>query len=89
MTTPCTYRPDDPHVEDWADNPVSNTMAWASAMLLPGWCANETHWTTRLAMHMWASCACCLFWRGLVLGMAMGIMTSLLGLGVLHGVWLR
>ena len=78
MHNPFRYRPADPEIDDWADNAVSNVMAWLSQRLLPGWCATPEHWTSRLTMMLWTDCPCCLLWRGLVLGFLAG-----LGLGLL------
>lgn len=73
MTTPWRYRPENPEELDWEDNPVSNTMAWLSDALVPSWCETEFHWTTRVLDMFWTTCACCLFYRGIALGAALGV----------------
>lgn len=64
--------------EDWADNGLSNFMAWAAARALPRWCAAEGHWTVRLTHLLWADCPCCLGFRFLVIGTAVGFTLGLL-----------
>ena len=76
MTLPWRYRPETPDDTDWVDNPVSNTLAWASVKLRPTWCDDESHWTARPLAWLWTTCACCLFWRGVVMGIVLGILLS-------------
>ena len=61
------YRPQDED-DDWEDNAVSNALAYLSDKLLPSWCKTSNHWTMRLALFFWASCPCCLFYRGACFG---------------------
>jgi Protein of unknown function (DUF418) len=67
------FRPeDDPRNtlnDDWADNALSNSLAFLSAKLIPNWCQAEGHWTASLTAYLFASCACCLLFRGLTLGL--------------------
>ena len=73
---PFTYRPPDQPdvdhdgkvVDDWEDNPVSNAFAYASVTFVPAWCQDEAHWTNRFALWLWTSCPCCMFYRGLAVG---------------------
>ncbi len=63
---------DDPHPNspvEWADNRVSNFMAWASKHVTPGWCQSEDHWTAKLTQYLFTDCPCCLLFRGIILGM--------------------
>lgn len=72
----------DPTEEDgpveWADNPLSNTMAYASHKLTPNWCQHEDHWTAKLTQYLFTDCPCCMLFRGLTVGIVVG-----LSLGVL------
>jgi hypothetical protein len=67
---------------EWADNGLSNTMAWASYRILPGWCQSEDHWTSRLTQHLFTDCPCCLLFRGLVVGIAIGAAMVLVGAAI-------
>ena len=62
---PFRYRPTDPLVDDWSDNALSNAMAYFSPS---GWCQDEEHWTARLTDRLFASCPCCMLFRGLSIG---------------------
>lgn len=73
MTAPWIYRPlnsDDP---DWEDNAVSNSMAWASDTVVPKWCKEDGHWTFKVTKPLWAECTCCLTFRGVIIGLALGL----------------
>lgn len=66
----------DPHPggsTEWADNAVSNAMAWASAKFLPAWCKNPGHWTARVTQYFFTDCPCCLLFRGIVVGGALAL----------------
>ena len=67
------FRPtDDPRSEPdeyWADNALSNALAFLSARVTPNWCHAEEHWTARVTEHLFATCACCLLFRGFTLGL--------------------
>lgn len=82
MINPLKYRPESPAVGDgdepdeWADNWLSNLMAWASQVLFPAWCQTPEHWTARVAEYLFTSCPCCLVFRGLVIGVALGCGTA-------------
>lgn len=77
MTTPFRFRPLNPDTEDWADNPVSNALAWSSSRFMPRWCSAPGHWTSRVTSYFWTDCPCCLLWRGLALGAAAGAGTGI------------
>ena len=66
------FRPEhDPHPGsrvEWADNWLSNTLAWASSRITPAWCRSEEHWSSRMAQYLFTDCPCCMLFRGLVLG---------------------
>ena len=66
---------------EWADNVVSNTMAWASYRVTPGWCQTEDHWSSRLTQSLFTDCPCCLLFRGLIVGVVIGlsIATAIVG----------
>lgn len=72
----------DPTEEDgpveWADNSLSNTMAYASYKLTPGWCQSEDHWTARLTRYLFTDCPCCMLFRGLAVGTAAGLLAGVL-----------
>ncbi|MEY9493733.1 hypothetical protein [Bradyrhizobium elkanii] len=80
------FRPgDDPRTDstdqgpavDWADNRISNTMAWASWRITPRWCQSEGHWTSRTTQYLFTDCPCCLLFRGLIIGAAVSfVMTA-------------
>lgn len=76
---PWNYRPEhragfDPaEDEEWEDNGISNALAYASQTVTPNWCASAEHWTVRLVLYLWADCSCCLFYRGVTLGLALGL----------------
>jgi hypothetical protein len=82
------FRPeDDPHPNspvEWADNWLSNAMAFVSIKLLPGWCQSEDHWTSRTTQFMFTDCPCCLFYRGLVIGL---MLVTPFWLAVIALVW--
>lgn len=63
---------------DWADNGVSNFMAWASRVFLPSWCDAPGHWTSRFMEYFQKSCPCCLFFRGITLGLILGLPIGLI-----------
>src|SRR6478609_2414594 len=77
--------PDDP--EEWENNALSNSLAWASYTFTPAWCqAKEdgTHWTVRLMDYLFTGCPCCMMFRGLTLGFVGGF---LFGVGFCLGIW--
>jgi hypothetical protein len=67
-------QPDSP--VEWEDNRLSNTLAWASYRLTPGWCQTPEHWTSRLSRHLFTDCPCCLLFRGLALGFVLGLVSE-------------
>ena len=89
MANPFKYRPgqggEDPDVEDmeWADNWLSNFMAWASQQwpFEPA-CNTPEHWTSRIVDYFFTDCPCCLFIRGTIVGafciVALEVITFLL-----------
>jgi len=93
MTNPFRFRPSEPEadvdhdgeVADWEDNALSNFFAWASTVLMPTWCQDEAHWTSRFATYLWTSCPCCLLFRGIALGLLIGLLLAMMFVGV---VWL-
>ncbi|WP_159592193.1 hypothetical protein [Chelativorans xinjiangense] len=78
------HRPGADGEEDWADNRLSNFMAWAAAHALPRWCAVESHWTVRMTELLWADCPCCLGFRFMTIGAAGGF-----ALGLLIGIFVN
>ncbi|MGY3615683.1 hypothetical protein [Bradyrhizobium sp. USDA 10063] len=80
----------DPHPGgpvEWEDNHLSNTFAWASYRLTPGWCQTEDHWTSRLTRYLFTDCPCCLLFRGVVVGVVIGLaLASAMGVGLVLGV---
>lgn len=75
------HRPGAEADEFWADNRLSNFMAWAARKALPRWCAVERHWTVRLTELLWTDCPCCLGLRFMTVGAAGGM-----ALGVSIGI---
>jgi len=57
---------------EWEDNALSNFMAWVSYRFLPTWCQTPDHLTSRFTQYLFTDCPCCLFWRGLTIGYAVG-----------------
>ena len=57
----------------WADNWLSNYMAWFSHHYLSRWCQTPAHTTSRLTEILFTDCPCCLLWRGLALGYLVGL----------------
>jgi len=71
MQNPFRYRPDQTPKpdDDWADNWLSNFMAWISQQgPLEPMCDNETRLSTKISEYFFATCPCCLFYRGVVIG---------------------
>lgn len=86
MINPFRFRPEtpdtaaDPQAQqldggtgDWQDNWLSNFMACASRALLPSWCDTPGHWTSRVMQYLHTSCPCCLFFRGIAVGLLIGL----------------
>jgi hypothetical protein len=61
---------------EWADNPLSNLMAYASYKFLPNWCQTPEHWTSRLTQYLFTDCPCCLLFRGVSIGIWIGFALS-------------
>lgn len=78
----------DPTEEDgpveWADNSLSNTLAYASHKLTPSWCQSEDHWTARLTQYLFTDCPCCMLFRGLVVGAGAGLLA---GVALSISIW--
>jgi len=72
---PHKFRPETSE-EDWEDNYISNGMAWCASQL--GLCKREQQRSSRLADYFWVQCACCLFFRGLSLGVILGLAAGFL-----------
>lgn len=74
---PFTYRPEETTEEEgpeeWEDNAVSNAFAWGADHLLPSWCKTPEHVTSRIAAYFWTDCPCCLFYRGSIVGVILGV----------------
>jgi hypothetical protein len=63
---------------EWEDNWLSNTMAYVSHKLLPGWCQTEDHWTSATTRFLFTDCPCCLLFRGLSLGFLAGLIIGIM-----------
>jgi hypothetical protein len=68
--------PDSP--VEWADNWLSNTMAYVSHKFLPSWCQTEDHWTSRVTQYLFTDCPCCLLFRGFTIGGCAGLLAGAL-----------
>ena len=86
IINPFRFRPETPNVVTgteaeelkgdtgaWEDNWLSNCMAWASRAFLRSWCDTPEHWTSRFMQYLHTSCPCCLFFRGMTIGLAFGL----------------
>jgi hypothetical protein len=98
VISPARFRPDDlpdvdhdgKTVDDWEDNPTSNSLAWASATFVPMWCQTPEHWSSRFASTLWTSCPCCMIFRGIAIGVIMSsIIWSVLTLLIVLALSLR
>jgi hypothetical protein len=78
----------DPTEEDgpveWADNSLSNTLAYLSYKLTPSWCQSEEHWTAKVTQYLFTDCPCCMIFRGLVLGGGAGLLA---GVALSISIW--
>jgi hypothetical protein len=70
--------PDPDSQVQWEDNSLSNTMAWFSHKYLPAWCQTPEHWTSKTAAYLWTDCPCCLFFRGVTCGLALGLALAIM-----------
>lgn len=57
----------------YADNWLSRLLYKASKRVTPMWCQSENHWTARITSALFTDCPCCLLFRGLAVGFALGI----------------
>jgi hypothetical protein len=84
MRNPFRYRPEMPvdpndgETDEWEDNWLSNALAWASRVFTKNWCDTPEHWTSRISNYLWTSCPCCLFFRGAILGVILGVVSGAL-----------
>jgi hypothetical protein len=77
MSNPLRFRPaplpeGDPDPDSpvqWADNWLSNLLAWASTTFVPAWCQTPDHWTSKVTAYTFSDCPCCLLFRGIMLGL--------------------
>lgn len=55
-------------------NNVDKFFTLASEALIPSWCQNEEHWTSKVVDYLWPwnDCGCCLFFRGVTIGACIG-----------------
>lgn len=67
---------------DWADNWLSNFLAFVSYHVLPSWCSTPEHWTSRLTGYLFTDCPCCLLFRGIVVGIAISLVFFSISLGI-------
>lgn len=76
---------------EWADNSLSNTLAYVSHRFLPRWCQTPSHWTAKLTAYLFTDCPCCLLFRGLVIGAVVTLMllSVVLLLTVMVVAWKR
>ena len=84
---PFKYRPgppdpNDDETDEWADNWLSNSMAWASRTFVTDWCETPEHWTSKLEDYFHTSCPCCLFIRGIFVGAFLIIFLDMLAIAV-------
>lgn len=50
------------------------------------WCQSEDHWSARMVDFFWIDCACCLFFRGIVVGLVPGIAIGLSLAAILYAI---
>jgi hypothetical protein len=91
---PFRYRPppvdpNDGETDEWEDNAISNFMAWGSRTFLPKWCDTPEHWTSRLSGYFHTSCPCCLWFRGVIVGIALTIFLDIIIAAVLMVIYVR
>ena len=94
MISPFRFRPSAPEADadhdgeiaDWEDNWLSNFLAWGSTKFTPTWCQTETHWTARFAKWLWTSCPCCALFRGIMIGLVLGISTTVAAVALCAGL---
>jgi hypothetical protein len=53
------------------------------ARLVPSWCQDEAHWTSKLTQDLFTDCPCCLLFRGLTLGFLFGMTAGIIVAGFL------
>lgn len=74
MSNPFKYRPhvhgENVEVEEWENNWLSNSMAWASDTFVPNACEDPEGWAVWWTNFIWADCACCMAMRNLTVGAA-------------------
>jgi hypothetical protein len=74
---PFRYRPH-PNEQDWEDNWLSNLLAWVSKLLfITSVCSNDRI-LTKISNYLWAECACCLFFRGVLFGVLASTVIAIL-----------
>lgn len=69
-------------------NPVDRLFTWGSRVVLPTWCQSPEHWTSKVVEYLWVDCPCCLFYRGVTVGVVAGLCSSILII-VTIGILLR
>lgn len=81
--------PNDGEVDDWEDNWLSNSFAWASKAFFKGWCDTPEHWTSRFTVYLYTTCGCCLIWRGVFLGAGAVFALDVLAILFYYGIIAR
>jgi hypothetical protein len=66
---------------------VERVFTWGNETFFPDWCKEEDHWTFKFLDLMWIDCPCCLLYRGVFVGLAIGLaggalFTALLALAI-------
>ena len=93
LVSPFKYRPEAPQdhndgeTDDWADNWLSNSLAWASRTFLPSWCSTEEHWTSKFMDYLYTTCPCCMLFRGIVVGFLLSFILWAIIIAFLVFLW--
>lgn len=71
---------------DWADNWLSNGMAWAAHRLVHAWCNTPEHWTSKVSDGLFTDCPCCALFRGIVIGLLLEFAFLLTLILIVYGI---
>jgi hypothetical protein len=72
---------------EWSDNWLSNFFAWSSHKFVPAWCQTPEHFSSRITQWLWTDCPCCMLWRGIALGVFVGLVLAAGIMSLLVMMW--